>query len=132
MPTGGRERMTYHTAATKAGPALYVAAASAVAGLIFAILYVISYLGSVLGNVMLVEVGKVSLIGLIISVPVALITSLIVRCHTCDRLLIPLLFDGKSFFASKSPNAWVIGKTAFMVVFRGRAPCPHCGAEAQV
>ena len=52
MPTGGRERMTYHTAATKAtGPALYVAAASAVASLVFAIIYLISYLCSSPGQV---------------------------------------------------------------------------------
>jgi hypothetical protein len=78
------------------------------------------------------EVGSVSLIGLVIAAPIALVTSLIVRCHTCDRLLIPLLFDGKSFFASKSPSAFAIGKTAFMVVLHRRAPCPHCGAEAEV
>jgi hypothetical protein len=132
MPTGGRERMTYHTAATKAGPALYVAAASAVASLVFTILYLVSYLSSAMGNALLGEMGRISLIGLIIAAPVALVTSLIVRCHTCDRLLIPLVFDGKSFFASKSPNAWVIGKTAFLVVFQRRAPCPHCGAEAEV
>jgi hypothetical protein len=132
MLTGERQPMTYHTAATKAGPALYVAAASAVASLAFAVLYVISYLCSSLGMALLREMGSVSLIGLAIAVPVALITSLIVRCHTCDRLLIPLVFDGKSFFASRSPNAWVIGKTAFMVVLHRRAPCPHCGAEAEV
>jgi hypothetical protein len=132
MPTGGRERMTYHTAATKAGPALYVAAASAVASLVFAVLYLISYLCSSLGIALVGEMGSVSLIGLVIAAPVAVVTSLIVRCHTCDRLLIPLVYDGKSFFTSKSPNAWVIGKTAFMVVLHRRAPCPHCGAEAEV
>jgi hypothetical protein len=124
--------MTYQAAVTKAGPALYVAAASAVAGLAFAIVYLASYLLSSLGIAVVREVGSASLIGLVIAVPVALATSLIVRCQTCDRLLIPLLYDGKSFFASGSPNAWVIGKTAFMVVLRRRAPCPHCGAEAEV
>lgn len=132
MLTGGRERMTYHTAATKAGPALYLAAASAVVSLVFAVLYLVSYLCSSLGIALLGEMGSISLIGLIIAAPIALVTSLIVRCHACDRLLIPLVWDGKSFFASKSPNAWVIGKTAFMVVFHRRAPCPHCGAEAEV
>ncbi len=132
MPTGGRERMTYHTAATKAGPALYVAAASAVASLVFALLYLICYLSSGLGMALTGAVGSVSLIGLVIAAPVALVTSLMVRCQACDRLLIPMLFDGKSFFASKSPGAWTIGKTAFMVVLHRRAPCPHCGAEAEV
>jgi hypothetical protein len=124
--------MTYQAAVTKSGPALYVAAASAVASLALAILYLASYLCSSFGIALVREIGSVSLIGLVIAVPVALASSLIVRCHTCDRLLIPLLYDGKSFFASRSPNAWVIGKTAFMVVLQRRAPCPHCGAEAEV
>jgi hypothetical protein len=132
MPTGGRERMTYHTAATKAGPALYVAAASAVASLVFAVIYLICYVCSARGVAVAGPLGSASLIGLVIGAPIALVTSLIVRCHACDRLLIPLLFDGKSFFASKSPSAWAIGKTAFMVVLHRRAPCPHCGAEAEV
>jgi hypothetical protein len=124
--------MTYQATVTKAGPALYVAAASSVASLALAILYLASYLCSSFGIALVRDVGSVSLVGLVIAVPVALATSLIVRCHTCDRLLIPLVYDGKSFFASGSPNAWVIGKTAFMVVLQRRAPCPHCGAEAEV
>ena len=124
--------MTYQTSATKAGPALYVAAAAAVASLAFAILYLVSYLCSSLGIALVRDIGSVSLIGLIVAAPVALATSLIARCHSCDRLLIPLLYDGKSFFSSRSPNAWVIGKTAFMVVLQRHAPCPHCGAEAEV
>jgi hypothetical protein len=124
--------MTYHSKASKAGPALYVAAASSVASLVFALLYLITYLCGSLGIALLREVGSASLIGLVIAAPIALATSLIVRCHTCDRLLIPLVYDGKSFFSSKSPSAWVIGKTAFMVLLHRRAPCPHCGAEAEV
>jgi hypothetical protein len=124
--------MTYQAAVTKAGPALYVAAAAAVASLGLALVYLASYFFSSSGIGMVRDVGSVSLIGLLIAAPVALATSLIVRCHTCHRLLIPLLYDGKSFFASRSPNAWVIGKTAFMVVLQRRAPCPHCGAEAEV
>lgn len=128
----GRERMTYHAATSKTGPALYVAAASSVASLVFALVYLATFLCNSLGIVLLREVGSASLIGLVVAAPIALATSLIVRCHTCDRLLIPLVYDGKSFFAAKSPNAWVIGKTAFAVLLRRRAPCPHCGAEAEV
>ena len=124
--------MTYQPAASKTGPALYIAAASSVASLVFALLYLATYLCSGLGIALLREMGSASLIGLVIAAPVALATSLIVRCHTCDRLLIPLVYDGKSFFSSKSPNAWVIGKTAFMVLLHRRAPCPHCGAGAEV
>ncbi len=124
--------MTYHTAASKTGPALFIAAASSVASLVFALIYLITFLCSSLGIVLLRELGSASLVGLLIAAPIALATSLIVRCHTCDRLLIPLVYDGKSFFASKSPNAWVIGKTAFTVLLHRRAPCPHCGAEAGV
>ena len=124
--------MTYHTAATKAGPALFVAAASAVASLAFAIVFLVSYLCSSLGIPLVQQLGSASLIGLVIAAPIALVTSLMVRCQACSRLLIPLVYDGKSFFASKSPNAWVIGKTAVLVVLHRRAPCPHCGAEAEV
>jgi len=124
--------MTYHTAESKAGPALFVAAASAVASSVFATLYLVSFLCSGLGLAFIREVGSVSLVGLIVTAPIALATSLMVRCQTCDRLLIPLVYDGKSFFSSRSPNASVIAKTAFMVVLRRRAPCPHCGAEAEV
>lgn len=124
--------MAYHTAETKAGPSLFVAAVSAVAAAVFAALYLVSFLLSGLGVALVREVGSVSLIGLIIAVPIALATSLIVRCQACDGLLIPLMYNGKSSSSHRSPNAWVIAKTAFMVVLHRRAPCPHCGAEAEV
>ena len=58
--------------------------------------------------------------------------SFFVRCHSCDKLLVPLLYDGKTPFASAGPSAFAIGGAALGVVLRGRAACPHCGAEAQV
>jgi hypothetical protein len=124
--------MTYHAAETKAGPALFVAAASAVASSLFATLYLVSFLCSGLGVALIRDVGSVSLIGLIVAAPIALATSLMVRCTACDRLLIPLVYNGKSSSSLRSPNAWVIAKTAFMVVLHRRAPCPHCGTEAEV
>jgi hypothetical protein len=120
--------MTYHAAETKAGPALFVAAASAVASSVFATLYLVSFLCSGLGVALIRDVGSVSLIGLIVAAPIALM----VRCTACDRLLIPLVYNGKSSSSLRSPNAWVIAKTAFMVVLHRRAPCPHCGTEAEV
>lgn len=123
--------MTYQAAEAKAGPALFVAAASAVASWVFATLYLIAFLCSGLGIALLEELGSVSLIALVVTAPIALATSLMVRCHSCERLLIPLVYDGK-FFSPQSPNAWVIAKTAFMVVLHRRAPCPHCGADAKV
>jgi hypothetical protein len=124
--------MTYHAAEAKAGPALFVAAASALASWMFAALYLISFLCSGLAIPLLGELGSVSLIGLVLTAPIALATSLMVRCQTCERLLIPLVYDGKSLFSPRSPNAWVIAKTAFTVVLHRRASCPHCGAEAEV
>jgi hypothetical protein len=124
--------MTYHTAASKTGPTLFIAAASSVASFVFVLLYLITFLFSSLEIALLRDLGSASLVGLVVAAPIALATSLIVRCRTCDRLLIPLVYDGKSFFSPKSPNAWVIGKTAVMVLLHRRAPCPHCGAEAEV
>jgi hypothetical protein len=129
----GRERMTYETAeANKAGPTLYVAAATTVTSLALAFAYLISYFGAALQAPVLREMGAGSLIGLIVVAPIALATSLMVRCRACDRLLIPLIYNGKSFFTSRSPTAWAIGRTAVTILLHRRAPCPHCLAEAEV
>ncbi len=123
--------MTDHTVGAKAGPALYGAAASALAAAAFAGLYLMALCCSGLGLGFVRDLGSISLIGLVVAAPIAVAISLMVRCQTCERLLIPLVYDGKSF-SSKSPSALMIGKTALMIVLHRRAPCPHCGAEAEV
>ena len=124
--------MTDHAAETKAGPALLVAAASALASVAFALFYLVSILLAGLGVALLRELGSVSLVGLVIAAPVAIAASFVVRCEACDRLVIPLVYDGKSLFSPKAPSAWAIGKTALMVVLHQHAPCPHCGSDVSV
>ena len=128
----GRERMTYETVEAKAGPTLYVSAAATVASLALAIVYLISYFGVGLQSPLLRQIGAGSLIGLVLMAPIALATSLLVRCRACDRLLIPLVYNGKSFFTSRLADRLGHRRTAVMILFRRRAPCPHCLAEAEV
>jgi hypothetical protein len=124
--------MTYETVEAKAGPTLYVAAAATVASLGLAMVFLISYLAAGLQSPLLHELGAASLIGLVVLGPIALVTSLMVRCRACDKLIIPLVYNGKSFFTSRSPTAWAIGRTAVTILLRRRAPCPHCLAETEV
>jgi hypothetical protein len=124
--------MTDHAVETKAGPALYVAAASSVVSGLLATLFILSVVAAGLGLGALRELGSVGLIGFAIAAPVAIAASLMVHCRACGLLLIPLVFDGRSLFSAKSPSAWAIGRTAVTVVLRRRGTCPHCGAEARV
>jgi hypothetical protein len=124
--------MTDHAVRTKAGPTLYAAAASAVASGVFAALFLVSVVFARLGLGALRELGAISLVGFLIGAPVAVATSLLVRCRACDRLVIPLVYDGKSFLSRQTPTAWAIGKTALDVVLHRHGKCPHCGADAQV
>jgi hypothetical protein len=124
--------MTYHAADSRSGPVLYVAAAATLIACSSAMIYLASAL---LGRFDLEPVrllGVVSVWGLLIGGPVAIVMSLVLRCRACDRLLLPLVYDGKSLFTAKSPSAFSILGVAVSIVTQRRAPCPHCGVEAQV
>jgi len=124
--------MTDHAADSRSGPALYVAAAATLIAGAGAFLYLASWLLIRINPDAVRTLGVVSLAGLLIAAPVAIVTSLVLRCRACDRLLLPLVYDGKSLFAAKSPSALAIFAAAIAIVTRGRAHCPHCGVEAHV
>ncbi len=124
--------MTYHAADSRSGPALYVAAAATLVACSCAMIYLASVLFARLNLEPVRLIGVVSVWGLLIGGPIAIGTSLVLRCRACDRLLLPLVFDGKSLFTAKSPSAFAIIGTAVSIVAQRRAPCPHCGVEAQV
>jgi hypothetical protein len=124
--------MTYHAADSRSGPALYVSAAATLIAGACALLYIASWLLIRINPDAVRTLGVVSITGLVIAAPVAIGTSLILRCRACDRLLLPLVYDGKSLFAAKSPSALAIFGAAIAIVARGRARCPHCGVEAHV
>jgi hypothetical protein len=124
--------MTYPATQAKAGPALYIAAVATVAAALFAAAWLVSLLFAGLDLGAVRALGAVSIAGLIVAAPVAIAASLLVRCRACERLLLPLVYDGKSLFAARSPSAVAIVRTALGVALHRRAACPHCGAEAQV
>jgi hypothetical protein len=124
--------MTYHAAPYRSGPALYLTAFAATASIVLALGALTSVLCAGLHNPAVGAFGEVCMIGLLFAAPIAIVMSLVVRCHACNRLVIPLVYDGKTLFASGGPNAFAIGRVALAVVVRGHAACPHCGAEAQV
>ena len=124
--------MTYHAADSRSGPLLFITAAASLLALACALGAFTSVL-LILGRVQTVRaLGGFSLAGLLLSAPVAIGGSLMLRCRACDKLLLPLVYNGKSLFAAKSPSAFAILATAISVVMHRRAPCPHCGVEAQV
>jgi hypothetical protein len=124
--------MTYHAADSRSGPVLYVAAATTLIAIGCSLLYLVSLLLTRLNLEIVRALGVLALDGLLVAAPVAVATSLILRCRACDRLLLPLVYDGKSLFSAKSPSAFAIVRVAIAIVTRRRAPCPHCGVEAQV
>jgi hypothetical protein len=124
--------MTYHAADSRSGPALYAAAAATLIACSCAMIYLASAL---LGRLNLEPVrllGVVSVWGLLIGGPIAVGASLVLRCRACDRLLLPLVYDGKSLFTAKSPSAFAILGVAVSIVAHRHARCPHCGVDAQV
>lgn len=124
--------MTYHAAPYRSGIPLYLTALMTVSSFAFALVFLATVLLSAMHNPMVREVGEIAVIGLVVAGPLAIAMSLFVRCHACDKLLMPLVYDGKTPFASHGPSAFAIGGAAFGIVMRGRAACPHCGTEAQV
>jgi len=124
--------MTYHAADSRSGPALYVSAAATLIAGACAFLYVASWLLIRINPDAVRMIGIVSLTGLLIAAPIAIATSLVLRCRACGLLLLPLVYDGKSLFAAKSPSALAIFGVAIAIVGRGHARCPHCGVEAHV
>ncbi|HLI66201.1 MAG TPA: hypothetical protein VKU90_07530 [Caulobacteraceae bacterium] len=124
--------MAFEATQPKAGLLLFVSAASAIAAAAFATLFLLSVLLLGANIEPIRQMGAVSVVGLMVTAPLAVATSLFVRCHACDKLILPLLYDGKTLFASRSPSAFKIGRTALQVVLRRRAACPHCGAETEV
>jgi len=124
--------MTYPAAATHSGPALFVAASATIAGLVCCLVYLVSLLLTAAHLDAVHALGVVSVSGLFVAAPLAIATSLFLRCGACGRLLLPLIYDGKTLFAAKSPSAVAILGTAVAIVLRRRAACPHCGVEARV
>jgi hypothetical protein len=124
--------MTDHVADSRFGPLLYAAAAATLVACGCALVYLASVLCTPLHLEAIRLLGVVSVWGLLVAAPIAIGTSLVVRCRACDRLVLPLVYDGKSLFAAKSPSAFAIIGAAVSIVTQRRAPCPHCGVEAQV
>jgi len=124
--------MTYQAAQSRSGPLLLIASLATLVAILCALTYVGSLLLTATHSEAARQLGVFSVAGLLITGPLALALSLVVRCRSCDHLLLPLVYDGKTWFGGKSPSAFAILGTAVGVVARRRAPCPHCGAEAQV
>ena len=124
--------MTYHAADSRSGPVLFISAAATLVAVVAAVGCLASFLLTLTQHPAIRALGGVSLAALLICGPVAIGTSLLLRCRACDKLLLPLVYDGKSLFAAKAPSAVAILATAMAIVTRRRAPCPHCGVEAHV
>jgi len=124
--------MTYHAAPYRSGLPLYLTALTTLASFVFALVFLASVLLSAMHNPVVREIGELAVIGLVVAGPLSVAMSFFVRCHACDKLLMPLLYDGKTPFASGGPSAFAIGGAAVSIVLHGHAGCPHCGAEAQV
>jgi len=124
--------MTYQATPYRSGVALYLTAFASVAAMVLALVFLGSVLLSAMHNPVIRDIGSISVVGLVVAGPVAIVMSLFLRCHACDKLLLPLVYNGKAMFASGGPSAFAIGRTAIGVAVQGHAPCPHCGAEAHV
>ncbi len=124
--------MAYQAAHYRSGPTLYLTAFATVASVLLAVTFLATVLLGGFHSPTIRALGSFSVVALLVAAPIAIAASLLVRCPACDRLLIPLVYDGKTLFAPGGPTAWAIGATAVSVVFRRRASCPHCHAETHV
>ena len=124
--------MTDHAADSRSGPMLYVAAVATLVACISALVYLASVLCTPLNLEPVRHIGMISLWGLIIGGPVAIGSSLALHCRACGKLLLPLVYNGKSLFAAKSPSAFTIIGAALSIVTQRHTPCPHCGVDARV